>query len=332
MKYNSLGDSGLFLSRLGFGSWVTFKNQLDIPKAVQMMGLAYENGINFFDNAETYEDGLSEEIMGAALKELKWDRSSYCVSSKVFWGGAHPTQKGLSRKHVMDACHQSLKRFNLDYIDLFYCHRPDIDTPILETVRAMDALVKQGKILYWGTSEWEPWQIIEAHKVANENYLTPPTMEQPQYNMFERTRVESDYKHLIKNYGLGLTTWSPLCSGILTGKYENGIPEESRLSLEHLSWLKDHFSGREGREKIQKAARLRPLAEKLGCSMAQLSIAWCLKNDDVSTIILGASNQNQLKENIKSIEIADQIDSELNDLIEGILENRPEGPVNFKNF
>jgi len=332
MEYRNLGGSGLFVSSLSFGTWVTFKTQVDLPLSAHMMARAYERGVNFFDNAETYADGDSEVIMGKSLKELNWDRSTYIVSSKVFWGGKQPTQMGLSRKHVIEACHQSLKRFGLDYIDLFYCHRPDKDTPILETVRAMDILVKQGKILYWGTSEWEAHQIVEAQELAKANYLTPPTVEQPQYNLFERQKVEKDYSSLYSKYNMGLTTWSPLSSGILTGKYKNGVPENSRLSLEHLAWLKDHFFNQEGKNKLEIAHQLENISTELGTSLAKLSIAWCLKNQNVSSVILGASNMKQLDENLDALDIIPLIDSSVLEKIENVMGNKPSSDVNFKAF
>ncbi|GAB4409288.1 MAG: aldo/keto reductase [Bacteriovoracaceae bacterium] len=332
MEYRNLGNTGLFVSSLSFGTWVTFKTQVDLPLSTHMMELAYERGVNFFDNAETYADGDSEVIMGKSLKELNWDRSTYIVSSKVFWGGKKPTQLGLSRKHVIEACHQSLKRFGLDYIDLFYCHRPDKDTAIVETVRAMDTLIKQGKILYWGTSEWETHQIVEAYEVAERLHLTPPSVEQPQYNLFERNKVEKQFLPLYKKYGMGLTTWSPLSSGILTGKYKNGVPENSRLSLEHLAWLKDHFFNEEGQQKLLMAKELGVIAKELGLSLAKMSIAWCLKNPHVSSVILGASSMDQLNENLDSIDCLPILNDKVMARIENVIKNKPSEDINFKDF
>jgi voltage-dependent potassium channel beta subunit len=297
------------VSALSLGSWVTFKSQLDLKEAVKIIAFAFEEGINFFDNAEVYGEGASEELMGKAFKELGLTRSSFVVSSKVFWGGKRPTQLGLSKKHVRDACDESLKRLNLDYLDLFYCHRPDPDTPIEETVWAMHQLYTQGKILYWGTSEWDADQIVEAHKLAKENNLLAPSMEQPQYNLFERKRVEEDYKNLYDNYHLGLTTWSPLCSGILTGKYAQGIPDKSRLSLKHLEWLKDMFFSEpeKANEMKEKVHSMKELCDELACTQAQLAITWCLNNKNVDSVILGASNQQQLIENLGSLAILEKI-------------------------
>jgi voltage-dependent potassium channel beta subunit len=322
MNYRSLGKSGLFVSPVALGSWVTFNHQLGQKTINAMMSLAYESGINLFDTAEVYGEGVAETLMGRAIRDLNWDRSSFVLCSKVYWGGDKPTQKGLSRKHVIEACHQSLKRLQVEYLDLFLCHRPDPDTPILETVRAMDTLIRQGKILYWGTSEWEAWQIVEAFELAKSWHLTPPSLEQPQYNLFERERIEKDYLPLFMNYGLGAMTWSPLSSGLLTGKYAAGVPDSSRLSLEHLSWLKDHFLGDE-RRLIDTANSLIPLAGDLGCSPAQLAIAWCLKNPNVSSVLLGASKIEQLEENIKAIQFVEKIDDELLGILEQNFQNAP---------
>jgi voltage-dependent potassium channel beta subunit len=248
MQYRRLGKSGLQVSEFSLGSWVTFGKQVDQRDALDIMTLAYDSGINFFDNAEGYEAGVSETLMGEALAKLAWSRDSYIVSSKVFWGGSKPTQRGLSRKHVTDACHAALKRLQVEYLDLYFCHRPDIDTPIEETVRAMHDLVQQGKVLYWGTSEWSAQQLTEAWAVAKDLKITPPTMEQPQYNLFERDKVEGDYRPLYELMGLGTTIWSPLASGILTGKYNKGIPAGSRLDLPGYEWLKELWQSEKGKQ------------------------------------------------------------------------------------
>lgn len=323
MEYRRLGLSGLKISSLSFGSWVTFGTAVDKNLAIDLMSTAYEAGINFFDNAEVYEQGVSERLMGEALQELRWSRDTYCVSSKVFWGGDKPTQRGLSRKHVHDACHAALTRLQVDYLDLFFCHRPDTETPMEETVRAMDVLVQQGKILYWGTSEWSAQQITQAFAVARQYGLTPPTMEQPQYNMFVRERVEAEYRRLYSEYGLGTTIWSPLASGILSGKYNQGIPKDSRLSLENYKFLRDRFETEEGLRRIEIVKHLTPIAETLGCSLAQLAIAWCLKNPNVSTVILGASSVKQLQENLKSLDVYPRLDKATMETIDGILGNKP---------
>ncbi len=306
MEYRNLGASGLRVSELSFGSWVTFNKQVDHKLAEHMFGTCFDAGINFFDNAEGYEAGQSEIVMGKALKTLGRPRDSYCVSSKVFFGcqsAPLPTQQGLSRKHVTEACHQALERLQVDYLDLYFCHRADPHTPIGETVWAMHNLVTQGKILYWGTSEWTAEEITQAYKFAKKNHLTPPSMEQPQYNLLDRERFEVEYAPLYKKYGLGTTIWSPLASGALTGKYLEGVPEDSRASLPGYEWLREHMVESErGQERMQKVAKLLPIALELGTSLPKLAIAWCLHNPNVSTVILGASRLEQLQENLKALE------------------------------
>ena len=323
MEYRRLGKSGLRVSELSYGSWVTFSFQLDKVKAKKTMKHAYDAGINFFDNAEVYAAGESEKIMGDALKELDLGRDTYIVSSKVFFGGQAVTQRGLNTKHIRDGCDAALKRLKLDYLDLFFCHRPDFHTPVEETVRAMDVLIKQGKILYWGTSEWPADRIREAYLVAYKYGLTPPSMEQPQYNMFHRSKLEKEYLGLFDSEGMGTTIWSPLASGILTGKYNNGIPTGSRMSLPDYKFLRDNLESKEGANNIKKVARLSKISDKLGISMAQLSIAWCLKNNNVSTVILGATNTKQLDENLSSIDHKELLDDKIMNEIDEILENKP---------
>ncbi len=307
MKYRRLGKSGLRVSELSFGSWVTFNKQVDSKLAEKMFGICFDAGINFFDNAEGYEAGESEVVMGNALKSLNRPRDSYCVSSKVFFGSNKnptPTQIGLSRKHVTEACHQAMKRLQVDYLDLYFCHRADPETPIGETVWAMHNLVTQGKILYWGTSEWTADEISEAYEFAFENNLTPPTMEQPQYNLLDRKRFEIEYAPIFEKYEMGTTIWSPLASGALTGKYLEGIPEGSRASLKGYEWLKKHMIDSDrGKARMEKVYKFIPIAEELGTNLTKLAIAWCLLNDNVSTVILGASKPEQLKENIESLEV-----------------------------
>jgi voltage-dependent potassium channel beta subunit len=326
MQYRRLGKSGLKVSALSFGSWVTFKFQVDDRPAGELMKLAYDAGVNFFDNAEVYADGESERIMGRVLREMNWPRDSYCVSSKVFWGGALPTQRGLSKKHVHDACHAALARLQVDYLDLFFCHRPDLETPIEETVRAMNDLIAQGKVLYWGTSEWSADQLAEADGVARALGLAGPTMEQPQYNMLHREKVEREFHRLYDTIGLGTTIWSPLASGILTGKYANGMPPDSRAMLPDYAWLKESFESEEGRARIAKAAELQSIAGDVGASLPQLAIAWCLKNPHVSTVILGASKPAQLEETLRAEEFVDALTDEVMERIEGVLGNRPKPP------
>ena len=315
MKYRKLGRSGLKISELSFGSWVTFNKQVDSRLAEKMFGTCFDAGVNFFDNAEGYEAGESEVVMGKALRSLNRPRDSYCVSSKVFFGAnkkPSPTQVGLSRKHVTEACHQAMKRLQVDYLDLYFCHRADPETPIGETVWAMHNLITQGKILYWGTSEWTAEEITEAYEFAEKNHLSPPTMEQPQYNLLDRKRFEVEYKPVFEKYGMGTTTWSPLASGALTGKYLEGIPEGSRASLEGYEWLKNSMVESErGQERMTKVAALAPIAEEMGVKLSNLAIAWCLLNENVSTVILGASKVEQLEENLKSVEVLPLINQEV---------------------
>jgi voltage-dependent potassium channel beta subunit len=329
MDYRRLGKSGLKVSEFSFGSWVTFGKQVDGGDAVELMAHAYDNGINFFDNAEGYEAGNSELVMGEALKKLGWSRDSFVVSSKVFWGGSKPTQRGLSNKHVTDAAHAALKRLRVDYLDLYFCHRPDIDTPIEETVRAMHNLVLQGKVLYWGTSEWSAQQLTEAYAVARQHGLTPPTMEQPQYNIFERQKVEADYLPLYDLIGLGTTIWSPLASGILTGKYNNGTPNDSRLNLPGYEWLKDKWSSESGRAQLATVRELTALAAEIGLSMTHLALLWCLANRHVSTVILGASRLSQLKDNLAALEHKGQVTADVLARIDAIVGNKPAGPQRY---
>jgi voltage-dependent potassium channel beta subunit len=293
------------------------------------MKLAYDNGVNFFDNAEGYESGKSEIVMGEALSRLGWSRDSFVVSSKVFWGGQKLTQRGLSRKHVTDACHAALKRLQVDYLDLFFCHRPDIDTPIEETVRAMHDLVAQGKVLYWGTSEWSAQQLTEAYAVARDLRITPPTMEQPQYNIFERQKVESDYLPLYDLMGLGTTIWSPLASGVLTGKYNNGVPADSRMNLPGYEWLKEKWSSDAGRAQLRQVGELAKLADEIGMSITHLALLWCLANRNVSTVILGASRASQLQDNLAALSHREKVTSDVLDRIDTIVGNKPEGPRRF---
>ncbi len=323
MEYRKLGKSGTFVSLLSFGSWVTYSNQVDTKLSEKLMSLAYERGVNFFDNAEVYAQGESEVIMGKSLKRLSWDRDTYMVSSKVFWGGKLPTQRGLNRKHLVEACHNALDRLQVEYLDLYFCHRPDPDTPMEEIVTTMNHLMAQGKIFYWGTSEWSADQIMEAHAVARDLRLVGPTMEQPQYNLFHRQKVEKDYKRVFETVGIGTTIWSPLASGILTGKYNKSIPKGSRMSLEDFSWLKDQLESEEGQDKVRKAIELEKLAQDIGLSLTQLSLSWCLLNPNVSTVILGASKTTQLEENLSSLECVDKITPEIIEKIEDIVQNCP---------
>ncbi|KRB55170.1 alcohol dehydrogenase [Rhizobium sp. Root708] len=329
MEYRRLGKSGLKVSEFSFGSWVTFGKQVDGGDAVELMKLAYDNGVNFFDNAEGYESGNSEVVMGNALKTLGWSRDSYIVSSKVFWGGQKPTQRGLSRKHVTDAAHAALKRLQVDYLDLYFCHRPDIDTPIEETVRAMHDLVTQGKVLYWGTSEWSAQQLTEAYAVARDLRITPPTMEQPQYNIFERQKVEADYLPLYDLLGLGTTIWSPLASGVLTGKYNSGVPDGSRMNLPGYEWLKEKLSSPAGRTQLEHVRQLAKLADEIGVSITHLALLWCLANPRVSTVILGASRKSQLEDNLAALANKEKVTADVLARIDAIVGNKPAAPQRF---
>ena len=324
MEYRYMGKTGLQLSVLSFGSWVSFHKQIDDGVADELMGIAYDNGINFFDNAEVYALGESEKMMGRVLKKKNWDRTSYTVSSKTFWGWRgkenKPNQTGLSRKHLMEACHEALLRLQLDYLDMYFCHRPDKNVPVAEVVWTMHHLIQQGKILYWGTSEWSGVEIMEAHRVANQYGLIGPSMEQPQYNLFERNKIENEFLQIFKTVGMGTTIWSPLASGLLSGKYNNGIPEDSRFAITGFDWLTDRWMKENTLEKVK---RLSSLAQSMGISMAQLSIAWCIKNPNVTTAILGASRKEQLLENLKSLEAVEKLTADVMKQIDEIAETKP---------
>ncbi|HET6782238.1 MAG TPA: aldo/keto reductase [Pseudoxanthomonas sp.] len=311
MQYRRLGSSGLQLSALSFGAWVTFGGQIGRSEARNLIAAAYDNGINFFDNAEVYAKGEAEKVMGDVIADLRLPRDGYCVSSKVFFGAVEdpgPTQRGLSRKHVFEACHAALQRLRVDHLDLYFCHRPDPDTPIEETVWAMDALIRQGKVMYWGTSEWSAAQIKEAARIARAHHLHAPTMEQPQYNLLHRTRVELEYAPLYSELGLGTTIWSPLASGLLTGKYNEGVAAESRLGQKDNAWLQRMVIGDEGSRRIDRVRRFTAMAAELGEKPSQLAIAWCLRNPHVSTVMLGASRTSQLLENLGALELASRYD------------------------
>jgi len=325
MEYRNLGKSGLKVSLFSFGSWLTFGKQIKDNTAEDLMKTAYDGGVNFFDNAEIYSRGESERVMGEILKKMKWDRDTYILSSKAYFGagGRLPTQIGLHRKHLVEACNAALKRLQVEYLDLFYCHRPDKETPIGETVWTMHNLIQQGKIFYWGTSEWSAQEIMEAHMFARQNNLIGPTMEQPQYNMFWRDKMEVEYSQIFKTVGLGTTIWSPLMSGLLSGKYNDGYPKDTRLNIDGLEWLKDRTLAE---DRIEKTRELTKLAEELEMTMAQLALVWCTKNENVSTVILGASKTKQLKDNLKSVDMLEKLDEEIMEKIENILQNKPIPP------
>ncbi len=317
MEYRHLGKAGIRVGELSFGSWVTFHHQADVKAAVAMMSAAYDAGVNFFDNAEVYANGKSEEVMGAALKQLGWRRSSYLVSTKFYWGiqDTANEKNTLNRKRLIEGINSSLQRLQLDYVDLIYCHRPDRTTPIEETVWAMHNIIEWGKALYWGTSEWAAAEIVAAIEIAERHHLHKPVTEQPVYNLFERHRFSREYERVYKDYGYGTTTWSPLASGLLSGKYSQGIPKDSRGALEGYDWLQKHLTDK---EKLAKVEALGSIAKELGCSLSQLSIAWCLQNPLVSTVIMGASRVEQVHENMKASEVASKLTPEILERIDSI--------------
>lgn len=325
MEYRYLGKSGLQVSALSLGSWLTFGKQIDDDTAKSLMIEAYEKGVNFFDNAEIYARGQSEIVMGKILKETGWRRSSFVVSSKAFFGDGNrlPNETGLNRKHLTEACHAALKRLQVEYLDLFFCHRPDKNTPIEETVRTMNTLIQQGKIFYWGTSEWSAQEIMEAHMFAEKNHMIGPLMEQPQYNMFHREKVEVEYAQIYKTVGLGTTIWSPLASGVLTDKYLDSMPSDTRLSMEGLEWLKENALTA---ERVEKVRALKKISDDLGTSVAKMAIAWCLKNQHVSTVILGASKLHHLQETLESFDLVSKLDASIMEQIELVLQNKPQHP------
>jgi len=317
MEYRHLGRSGIRVSALSLGSWVTFHNQVDVNSAVESMAAAYDAGVNFFDNAEVYAHGKSEEVMGAAIKKLGWRRGSYLVSTKFFWGldGGVNEKNTLNRKRLIEAMNGSLTRFGLDYVDLVYCHRPDPTTPIEETVWAMHNLIEWGKAMYWGTSEWSAAEIVAAIEIAERHHLHKPVMEQPQYHLLARRRVEVEYARLFADYGYGATTWSPLASGLLTGKYNNGIPADSRGSVKGYEWLKDQLTDETA---LAKVRALQPIADELGVTLAQLALAWCMKNPHVSSVITGASRVGQVRENMKAVDVVAKLTPEVMARIDAI--------------
>lgn len=327
MEYRKMGRTGLQLSILSFGSWVTFHKQIEDGTADELMGIAYDNGINFFDNAEVYALGESEKMMGRVLQQKNWDRTSYVLSSKAFFGwrgkANKPNQTGLSRKHLTEACHEALQRLQTDYLDLYFCHRPDKNTPIEEVVLTMNTLIQQGKILYWGTSEWSGVEIMEAHRVAKDYRIIGPSMEQPQYNLFERNKIENEYLEVYKNVGLGTTIWSPLAAGLLTGKYNDGIPEGSRFAIEGFDWLKDRWMAE---DRINRVKKLGELAKDLDVSLASLSIAWCVKNEHVTTAILGATKKAQLLDNLDALKALPLLTADIMQQIDTIVGTKPKLP------
>jgi voltage-dependent potassium channel beta subunit len=314
MEYRRLGRAGLKVSALSLGSWVTYGNQVDEKQALELMSAARDHGVNFFDNAEVYASGRSEELMGAALKKLGWDRLTYVVSTKFFWGLPNKFGDGinerntLNRKYLMQAIDHSLARLKLDFVDLVYCHRADPHTPIEETVHAMHDIIASGKALYWGTSEWSAAEIMAAWQIADKHHLHKPIVEQPEYNLFHRKRVEVEYARLYDDIGLGLTTWSPLASGLLTGKYAKGVPADSRAALKNMAWMQEQLTDA---AKNAAVAKLADVAKSLGCTTAQLAMAWCVKNPRVSTVITGASRLAQLQENMLALDVVAKLTPEV---------------------
>lgn len=323
MEYRFLGRSGLQVSTLSFGAWVTFGDQVGEDVAFDLMKAAVDAGINFFDNAEVYADGDAETVMGRVIRRAGFKRSDLVLSTKIFWGGGGVNDRGLSRKHLIEGTDAALKRLQTDYVDLIFCHRPDPRTPIEETVRAMNTIIESGRAFYWGTSEWSAAQLMEAHGIARQLGLIGPLMEQPQYNMFHRDRVEREYAPLYDAIGLGLTIWSPLAGGMLTGKYNDGIPPGTRATLPGYEFLHKRYVDDEATRRIEKVRRLQPIAQLLGCSLAQLAIAWTIKNPRVSTTILGATRVAQLEENLGALEVAARITPSELEQIEAVLQNRP---------
>ena len=325
MEYRRMGNTGLQLSELSFGSWITFGNQIEDNTSGRLLDMAHDAGINFFDNAEVYANGASEEVMGRLLAQRDWPRDTWCVSSKVFFGagGKLPTQRGLHRKHVTEACHDALKRLRVDYLDLFFCHRPDKQTPMEETVWTMHQLIQQGKILYWGTSEWSAAEIMDAHRIAERHHLIGPVVEQPQYNMLVRGKVEAEFADVYRTVGLGTTIWSPLASGILTGKYNRSVGADVRLKRDELNWMAELLLTEEN---LKKVAALEEVAGDLGTTMPKLALAWCLKNPNVSTVLLGATKTSQLEENLQAPEVVPLLTPEVMERIEEILDNAPARP------
>jgi voltage-dependent potassium channel beta subunit len=320
VEYRRLGKAGLKVSALSLGAWVTYGGQVGEETAEQCMAAAREHGVNFFDNAEAYANGNAEVVMGNVIKKLAWRREDIVVSTKIFWGGDGPNDQGLSHKHILEGMNNALRRLQMEYVDLVFCHRPDPNTPIEETVRAMDIVIKQGKAFYWGTSEWSAADIMRADTIARQYNLTPPSMEQPEYNMFNRTKIEKEYQPIFKELGYGTTIFSPLASGLLTGKYANGIPEDSRANLPGYEWIHKYILTP---ERIEKAGKLQPIADDLGVSLAQMALAWTLKSPFVSTTITGASRVEQVHQNMKALDVVPMLTDDVMQRIEEVLDNNP---------
>jgi voltage-dependent potassium channel beta subunit len=330
MDYRYLGRSGLQVSALSLGGWITWGDQIGVDLTYDCMAAAYDAGVNFFDTAEVYAHGQSEIAMGNAIKRAGWKRSDLVLSTKIFWGGKGVNDCGLSRKHILEGLDASLARLQLDYVDLVFCHRPDFHTPIEETVRAMTHVINQGKAFYWGTSEWSAQELMEAYTIARQEHLIPPLMEQPEYNMFARERVEKEYARLYAVLGLGTTIWSPLASGLLTGKYNDGLPEGTRITMPGNEWLRKEFEKPETQVKIEKVKQLAPMAAELGCTLAQMALAWCLRSPNVSTVITGASRVSQVTENMQAIDVLPKLTDDVLARIEAVLQNKPQPAEDFR--
>lgn len=330
MEYRKLGSSGLRVSALSLGSWITFTDQADEATVFECMKRAVDAGVNLFDTSEEYSDGKAEEVLGRMIKKGGWKRSDLVISTKIFWGGKGPNDRGLSRKHILEGAAASLDRLQMGYVDLIYCHRPDKHTPIEETVRAMSYLVNNGKAFYWGTSEWSAEQIREAYGIARREHLVPPTMEQPQYNMLFRERVEREYKLLYRDIGLGITTYSPLACGVLTGKYNNGIPAGTRATLPGYEWLRPYFEGQKAERDIAKVRELTAIAGELEISTAQLALLWCLRNPNIASVITGASKPEQVDENMEALDLIEKLSPPVIDRIEIILDNKPDPEMDYR--
>ncbi|XP_056158099.1 voltage-gated potassium channel subunit beta-2 isoform X6 [Lampris incognitus] len=329
--YRNLGKSGLRVSCLGLGTWVTFGGQITDEMAEQLMTLAYENGINLFDTAEVYAAGKAEMALGNIIKKKGWRRSSLVITTKIFWGGKAETERGLSRKHIIEGLKASLERLQLDYVDVVFANRPDPNTPMEETVRAMTHVINQGMAMYWGTSRWSPMEIMEAYSVARQFNQIPPICEQAEYHMFQREKVEVQLPELFHKIGVGAMTWSPLACGIISGKYDSGVPPYSRASLKGYQWLKDKILSEEGRRQQAKLKELQAIAERLGCTLPQLAIAWCLRNEGVSSVLLGASNTDQLMENIGAIQVLPKLSSSITHEVDSILGNKPYSKKDYRS-
>ncbi|XP_075058138.1 voltage-gated potassium channel subunit beta-1 isoform X1 [Mixophyes fleayi] len=331
MPYRNLGKSGLRVSCLGLGTWVTFGGQISDEVAEQLMTIAYENGVNLFDTAEVYAAGKAEVILGNIIRKKNWRRSSLVITTKLYWGGKAETERGLSRKHIIEGLKGSLQRMQLEYVDVVFANRPDSNTPMEEIVRAMSYVINQGMAMYWGTSRWSAMEIMEAYSVARQFNMIPPVCEQAEYHLFQREKVEIQLPELYHKIGVGAVTWSPLACGIISGKYENGVPESTRASIKCYQWLKDKILSEEGRKQQTKLKDLVPIAERLGCTLPQLAVAWCLRNEGVSSVLLGSSNPEQLVENLGAIQVLPKMTSHIVNEVDNILGNKPYSKKDYRS-